>query len=59
VVTSEPGMGTRVRVGAPLEAHQSARGLFGTVWIRLRARLSQANAWRSRHQPAVRGSDSV
>ncbi|HEX4582795.1 MAG TPA: ATP-binding protein [Acidobacteriaceae bacterium] len=59
VVTSESGMGTRVRVGAPLEAHQSARGLFGTVWIRLRARLSQANAWRSRHQPAVRGSDSV
>ena len=31
VVTSEPGVGTRVRVAAPLEAHQSAKGLFGKI----------------------------
>jgi hypothetical protein len=41
VVTSQPDVGTRVRVAAPLEAHQSARGLFGTVWSRLRKKLSR------------------
>jgi signal transduction histidine kinase len=44
-VTSQPGVGTRVRVTAPLEAHQSARGLFGTAWSRLRARLTRSNGW--------------
>jgi signal transduction histidine kinase len=60
-VTSEPGVGTRVRVAAPLEAHQSARGLFGTAWSRMRARLSRwQGRWGGRigwaREPGVRRS---
>jgi signal transduction histidine kinase len=62
-VTSQPGVGTRVRVAAPLEAHQSARGLFGTVWSRLRKKLSRWHGglggrigWA--REPAVRRSGS-
>jgi signal transduction histidine kinase len=57
VVTSESAVGTRVRVAAPLESHQSARGLFGMAWMRLRVRLSRANAWMGGREPVVRGSD--
>jgi signal transduction histidine kinase len=62
-VTSQPGVGTRVRVTAPLEAHQSARGLFGTAWSRLRTRLLRSNGWAGgragwAREPAVRRSDS-
>jgi signal transduction histidine kinase len=63
VVTSQPDVGTRVRVTAPLEAHQSARGLFGTVWGRMRKRLSRLRGWAGgragwTREPAVRRSGS-
>jgi signal transduction histidine kinase len=63
VVTSQPGVGTRVRVAAPLEAHQSAQGLFGTAWSQMRARLSRwQGGWAGRigwaREPAVRRSGS-
>ena len=63
VVTSQPGVGTRVQVAAPLEAHQSAQGLFGTAWSRMRARLPRWHGgWVGRigwaREPGVRRSGS-
>jgi signal transduction histidine kinase len=40
-VTSQSGKGTRVQVTAPLEEHMSARGFFGTLWGRLRQRMTR------------------
>jgi nitrate/nitrite-specific signal transduction histidine kinase len=40
-VASQTGRGTRVQVTAPLEAHMSARGFFGTLWGRLRHRMTR------------------
>ena len=63
VVTSQPGVGTRVRVAAPLEAHQSAQGLFGTAWSRMRARMPRwYGGWVGRigwaREPGVRRTGS-
>jgi signal transduction histidine kinase len=49
-ITSQPGVGTRVRVTAPLEEHLSARGLFGTMWERLRHKLAWSRpGWTRGH----------
>jgi len=55
-VTSQTGKGTRVQVTAPLEEHMSARGLFSTLWGRLRMRLSRL---RSRGRMGWAGETAV
>jgi signal transduction histidine kinase len=57
-VTSQTGKGTRVRVTAPLEEHMSARGLFGTLWGRLRTRLLRLRS-RGRRRMGWAGETAV
>jgi signal transduction histidine kinase len=62
-VTSQTDTGTRVQVTAPLEEHMSARGFLGTLWSRLRHRLTRRRkgseprkGWAD--ETAVRGTHS-
>jgi hypothetical protein len=58
-VTSQAGKGTRVEAKAPLEAHMSTHGLWGTLWSRLRQKIAwPRNGRAGRARWAVRRGDS-
>jgi signal transduction histidine kinase len=44
-VTSQPGKGTRIQVKAPLAEHMSARGLWATLWSRLKHEANHVAGW--------------